>query len=153
MRSDMGRVVIERPRYGSSEKSPKIRHFPGRIDEDGDYDGPIRLPSSPGKVEGFVPKIEGKSFTDLLGPLRRYLRKNVGRPWDKIHGEAKAVLKVGGWGVQHVFNTHFLDEVDRDVFRRENGRLVSRRYGLERKVVGFYVHPKTGLLCYARDVA
>ena len=151
MRSDMGRVVIERPRYGSSEKSPKIRHFPGRIDEDGDYDGPIRLPSSPDKIERLVPKIEGKSFTDRLGPLRRYLRKNVGRPWNKVHGEAKAVMRAGGWGVQHVFYTHFLDEVDRDVFRRENGRLVSLRFGFERKVVGFYVHPKTGLLCCAGD--
>ena len=150
MRSDMGRVVIERPRYGSSEKSPKIRHFPGKINVDGDYDGPIRLPSSPGKVEGFVPKIEGKSFTDLLGPLRRYLRKNVGRPWDKVHSEAKAVLKAGSWGVQHVFQVHFLDEVDGEVFRREDGRLMSRRHGLERTVSGFYVHPRTGLLCHAR---
>lgn len=153
MRSDMGRVVIERPRYGSSQKSPKIRHFPGKINVDGDYDGPIRLPSSPGKVEGFVPKIEGKSFTDLLGPLRRYLQKNVGRPWDKVHSEANAALKAGGWGVQHVFQVHFLDEVDRQVFRREDGRLISRRSGSERQVRGYYVHPRTGLLCHVHAAA
>ena len=149
MRTDMGRVVIERPRKGSSNKSPKIRHFPGRINAEGDYDGLSRLPSSRYKIYGFVPKILDKSFTDVLGPLRRYLRKNVGRPWDKVHGEAKRVLKAGGWGVQHVFEAHFLAEVDREVYQHENGTLVSCRYRFLQRVEGFYVHPKTGLLRYA----
>jgi hypothetical protein len=116
MRSDMGRVVIERPRSGSSNKSPKIRHFPGRI-VDGDYDGITRLPSSRYRIYGYAPKIPEKSFTDVLGPLRRYLQNNVGRPWNKVYGEARQVLKTGGWGVQHVFETHFLGEVDRLVHR------------------------------------
>ena len=150
MRSDMGRVVIERPRSGSSNKSPKIRHFSGRIDEEGDYDGPTRLPSSPSKIYGYAPKILEKSFTDVLGPLRRYLHKNVGRPWDKVYGEAKEVLKTGGWGVQHVFENHFLGEVDRQVYQDERGTLVSRQYTFRQTVHGFYVHPKTGLLRYAR---
>jgi hypothetical protein len=150
MRSDMGRVVIERPRYGSSQRSPKIRHFRGQVDRHGDYDGPVRLPSSRGKIEGFAATIEGKNFTDRLGPLRRYLQKNVGRPWDKIYGEARAALTTGGWGVEHVFHAHFLREVDRDVFRDTDGQLISRRYGVDRKVAGFYVDPRTGLLCYSR---
>jgi hypothetical protein len=152
MRSDMGRVVIERPRTGSSNKSPKILHFPGRIDEEGDYDGLTRLPSSRYRIYGFAPKILEKSFTDLLGPLRRYLQANLGRPWNKIYGEAKEVLKSGGWGVRHVFETHFLGEVARDVYRDQNGILVSRRFSYGRMpfpVTGFYVHPKTGLLCHA----
>lgn len=149
MRSDMGRVVIERPRNGSFNKSPKIRHFPGRIDDEGDYDGLSRLPSSRGKIYGFVPKVPDKTFTDVLGPLRRYLRKNVGRPWDKVYGEAKRVLKAGGWGVEHVLEVHFLGEVDREVYLDENGRLVSCRYRFCWPVEGFYVHPKTGLLRYA----
>ncbi len=152
MRSDMGRVVIERPRRGSSHKSPKIRHFFGRINQDGDYDGFTRLPSSRYKIYGFAPKILEKDFTDVLGPLRRYLQKNVGRPWDKIYGEAKKVLQSGGWGVQHVFDTHFLGEVNRDVFQDEKGNLLSRWHGHIRPVTGFYVHPKTGLLRYAPGV-
>jgi hypothetical protein len=151
MRSDMGRVVIERPRSGSSNKSPKIRHFSGRIDQEGDYDGLTRLPSSRYKIYGFAPKILEKSFTDVLGPLRRYLRKNVGRPWDKVYGEAKKVLQSGGWGVQHVFETHFLGEVDRAVYLDEKGRLYSLRYKYLPTVAGFYVHPKTGLLRYAPE--
>jgi hypothetical protein len=149
MRSDMGRVVIERPRSGSSHKSPKIRHFFGRIDPDGDYDGLTRLPSSRYKIYGFAPRILEKSFTDVLGPLRRYLHKNVGRPWDKVYGEAKKVLQSGGWGVQHVFDTHFLGEVDRQVYLDEEGRLWSRQYRYSPEVSGFYVHPKSGLLRYA----
>ena len=153
MRSDMGRVVIERPRAGSSNESPKVRHFPGRIDEEGDFDGLTRLPSSANKINGFVPRIPDKSFTDVLGPLRRYLHKNVGRPWDKIYSEATASLKSGGWGVHHVFTNHFLGEVDRTVYEDETGALVSlshsNRFG-RLPVWGFYVHPRTGLLCHAR---
>ncbi len=153
MRSDMGRVVIERPRRGSSHESPKVRHFRGRIDDEGDYDGLTRLPSSANKINGFVPKIPDKSFTDLLGPLRRYLHKNVGRPWDKIYSEANASLKSGGWGVNHVFTNHFLGEVDRTVYQDERGGVISllhrNRFG-RLQLWGFYVHPRTGLLCYAR---
>jgi hypothetical protein len=153
MRSDMGRVVIERPRRGSSHESPKVRHFRGRVNEEGDYDGLTRLPSSSNKINGFVPKIPDKSFTDLLGPLRRYLRKNVGRPWDNVYSEASESLKAGGWGVNHVFTNHFLGEVDRTVYQDESGALISlqhsNRFG-RLPLWGFYVHPRTGLLCYAK---
>jgi hypothetical protein len=152
MRSDMGRVVIERPRGGSSNKSPKVRHFPGRIDHDNDYDGPTRLPSSVTGFYGFAPTIGEKGFTDVLGPLRRYLHRNVGRPWNKVYGEAKSVLKAGGWGVQHVFDAHFLGEVERDAYRDERGALMARRYGMSFPVSGFYVNPRTGLLCHADRV-
>ncbi len=148
----MGKVVIERPRKGSSQKSPKIRHFAGRIDAEGDYDGLSKLPSSPGKIYGFAPKILEKSFTDVLGPLRRYLQKNVGRPWNHVYGEASGVLGKGGWGIEHVFEDHFVWQVDRKVYVGEDGKLLSRRWGAARKVTGFYVHPKTGLLRYAAAV-
>jgi len=148
MRNDMGRVVIERPRRGSSNKSPKVRHFGGRINEAGDYDGMTRLPSSRYKMYGYLPKTLEKDFTDLLGPLKRYLRKNVGRPWDKVYGEAKAALKAGGWGVQHVFEIHFLGYVDREVDLDARGQPISRRWGWP--LEGFYVHPVHGLLCYRK---
>jgi hypothetical protein len=146
MRSDMGRVVIERPRYGSSNKSPKIRHFGGRIDDENDYDGVTRLPSSRGRIEALAPKTRIKDFTDVLGPLRRYLHKNVGRPWDKIHSEAVQSLKSGGWGVEHVFSAHFLREVEREVYRNADGVLM--QLTRDDPVTGFCVDPKTKLLRY-----
>jgi len=146
MRTDMGRVVIERPRYGSSNKSPKIRHFGGRIDDENDYDGITRIPSSRGKIEALVPKTRIKDFTDVLGPLRRYLRKSVGRPWDKIYSEAVQSLKSGGWGVEHVFYVHFLREVEREVYRDADG--VVMHLNRDYPVSGFYVDPKTKLLRY-----
>lgn len=54
MRSDMDKVGIERPRKASFHKSPKIRHFAGRIDPEGDYDGLSELSSSPSKIHGFA---------------------------------------------------------------------------------------------------
>lgn len=145
MRNDMGRVVIERPRRGSSHKGAKIRDFGGRINDEGDYDGLTRLPCSREKIYGYSRNTLEKEFTDLLGPLRRYLRKNVGRPWDKVYGEACASLRSGGWGVQHVFESHFLDEVARDVLMDENGAL--SRPGYHSFYSRLYVHPRTGLLC------
>jgi hypothetical protein len=145
MRHDMGRVVIERPRWGSHAKSPKIRQFGGRINEDGDYDGLTRLPSSREKIYGYAPKIQDKDFTDVLGPLRGYLNKNVGRPWDKVFSEATRCLKSGGWGVRHVFSIHLLGDVARDVILGEDGSLTSCSLSLI--VCRYYVHPRTGLLC------
>lgn len=47
MKPYFGKQVIEAPRRGSSARSIKLRHI-GRIDQDGDYDGPIRIPMSMG---------------------------------------------------------------------------------------------------------
>jgi hypothetical protein len=150
MRRDMGRVVIERPRSGSAHKSPKIRDFGGRINADDDYDGPTRLPSSREKIYGQATGVLQKRFTDVLGPLRRYLRKNVGRPWNKVYSEACEVLRSGGRGVEHVLDVHLLSEVDRNVEMDGHGNPVSATHGY--RVSGYYVHPRTGLLCLAKAV-
>ncbi|HLJ45238.1 MAG TPA: hypothetical protein VKU01_04490 [Bryobacteraceae bacterium] len=148
MRRDMGRVVIERPRRGSSHKGAKVRQFGGRINEDNDYDGPTRLPSSREKIYGQAAGVRPKEFTDLLGPLRRYLRKNVGRPWNKVYSEACEVLRSGGRGVEHVLDVHLLSEVDRDVEMDSEGNAFSVQFGY--RISGFFVHPRTGLLCVAK---
>ena|ERR1700736_4510532 len=150
MRRDMGRVVIERPRSGSAHKSPKVRDFGGRINADDDYDGLTRLPSSREKIYGQATGVLQKRFTDVLGPLRRYLRKNVGRPWNKVYSEACEVLRSGGRGVEHVLDVHLLCEVERNIEMDARGNPVSATHGY--RVSGYYVHPKTGLLCLAKPI-
>src|SRR5437763_3866561 len=88
MRSDMKKVVVERPRWGSRLRNEKfgarLRYIPGH-----DYD------EQPRKARGFESYGEGgcgKYFTDVLGPLERFLRTNIGRPWDKVYSELCAGL-------------------------------------------------------------
>lgn len=49
------------------------------------------------KVNGY-----GKEFSDLLGPLRRFLLSRVGQPWDKVWSEICQVLKGNGVQAQNL---------------------------------------------------
>lgn len=43
-----------------------------------------------------------KSLNEKLAPLRRYLVRQVGRPWDKVYSEISANLKATNAVQQHV---------------------------------------------------
>src|SRR5688572_6492273 len=71
MRDDMSKVVTERPRQGHGNKSkkttgPRIR----RYDPDREHDEPTRLPIACHRQYGY----DAKEFSDLINPLKRYLR-------------------------------------------------------------------------------
>jgi len=141
MRSDMHKVVIERERRGSAAKSRKwgkrLRYAP-----DSDYGDEIRFASSARRRQyGW----ECKSFTDVLRPLQGYLRKNLGRPWDKVYGELRQGLDVRKVTGMHIFD-HLQWMVATDCYVDEAGTVRHVRKDLE--VDGFFVHPKTGLLRY-----
>ena len=77
MRDDMANVVTERPRRGHGNKSKKTTgRSIRRYDPDRDYDEATRLPVARGRQDGY----EAKEFSDLINPLRRYLRSCIGRP-------------------------------------------------------------------------
>ena len=93
-----------------------------------------------------------KDVRDLLKSraLTRYIRAQVGRPWDKVYSElcsmadsrsdiGKQVRDIIRWNVE----TNCVIEDD--------GEIVSylSRWFDRRPVDGLFVHPKTGILCYA----
>lgn len=85
MRDDMSKVVTERPRQGHGNKSKKttgqrIR----RYDPHREYDEPTRLPIARHRQYGY----DAKEFSDLINPLKRYLRTCIGKPWRKVHSDA-----------------------------------------------------------------
>ncbi len=157
MRSDMGRVVIERPRTGSSSRSLKVKRV-GRIyqDEDGyEYDGPVRVPSSGQGMKRIHGKLDEKSFTDLLGPIHGYLLNSVGRKWDDVYSEIARNLGAFSWPLQHIMQQHI--DVETKTHIDPDGRIYAQNkrgvteVGVTSYLFGhrseFYVHPVTRTLC------
>jgi hypothetical protein len=147
MREDMSKVVIERPRGGHRLPSYKTRLRIRHYDPEKEYDDtPKRVSGSRSK---YIRAGAIKYFSDLLGPLRRFLRKNVGRQWDQVYSEMKAQLddrKVTG---RHVFE-HVEMEVETHPLIGDDGELYRLRFGGEiAPIYGLYVDPRTGLLCWS----
>jgi hypothetical protein len=90
-----------------------------------------------------------KSFSDVLGPLRAYLRKQVGRPWDKVWSEICATLDRRSLTGLHIFD-HIEQEVEKHTRFGVDGKIYGHRHwsGWDWPVNGLYAHPRTGLLCY-----
>jgi hypothetical protein len=80
MRSDMAKVIVERPRKkGRAWRKPKgFLREQQKLFEEG-------LPFR----EGIKRCWQGhtKYLNEHLGPLRRYLDSQVGRPWNKVFSE------------------------------------------------------------------
>jgi len=114
MRSDMGKVVIERPRAGHDRCYGEVRNRKDTLksqlkrlkigdfqDEDfEDWFEDIAL----GGIESMVLSYHGyerKEFSDLLGPVYRYLQSKVGCQWDAIWSDVCRNLR-GGYAIEHV---------------------------------------------------
>ncbi len=145
MRDDMAKVVTERPRRGHANKSKKTTGRPiRRYDHDLDYDEPNRLPVARFRQYGY----NAKEFSDLINPLKRYLRSCVGKSWKKVHSELSRKLDRRSLSGLHIWN-HVLGEIETDCYIGDD-RLAhsnNRKYRPdERPVRGLYVHPKTGVI-------
>jgi hypothetical protein len=81
MRDDMDRVVIERPRRWDYNK-PADRETIRRNQRDPES-APLREPINVKRQ---------KTPDDLLGPLKKFLTRQVGRPWTSVHSELSRVL-------------------------------------------------------------
>lgn len=92
MRSDMFKIIVERPRWGASfAASPKLKrtHSP-----DIKHIGLKRH----AKIDAPFPK----SLNENLRPLVRFLRSRRGQPWDKVFSEICASLDTGSTVKMHV---------------------------------------------------
>src|ERR1700722_17579253 len=84
MRADMAKVIVERPRGGSRVRGAR-KGYLKRFHK-------VALEDQP-KRERIEERGGGtKSFNEHLGPLRRYLQAQVGRPWNKVFAEICAHL-------------------------------------------------------------
>lgn len=143
MRRDMAKVLVERPRGGSRLPSRK-KGYRKYVQSRGVEDLPRREPLL-GAWRGMQ-----RHFNEHLGPMRRFLRGNVGRPWNKIHQELCEHVSFDSPVQKHVL-THVFDYV---VLKAEvRGEVVYERSwrGPRRLTPGqMYVCPQTGLLKVVR---
>lgn len=156
MRDDLNKVVTERPRKGHANRSHKTRRVIRQWDEDGELKP---LPKT-GKMKmndrerNFM---EHKEFSDLLGPLKRWMESQVGRPWNKIYSEIRKNFPNNNKVNHHLIDTHLLGYVNRNTILRMDGKVkriyddssryfyrFSKRRELDKDEL--YVHPVTGIL-------
>ncbi len=145
MRSDMAKVIVERPRYGSGMRGHRkgYRRQMQRIAAD---EQPKR--ERTGKTD--------KSFNEHLAPLRRYLFKQVGRPWSKVFAEICANLSRDSVVQDHV-RDHVFDYVAVQVVEIDGVLCESTKWGPFVPLTGswryprLYVCPRTGLLKRGRQ--
>jgi hypothetical protein len=143
VRSDMHKVIVERARLG------------GRVRGKGRKGDLESLPSREGMRRPHVRAGVEKALNENLGPLERYLRKQVGRPWDSVYNDVSKRLRATSAVQQHVRH-HLKDLVDLHVEIGPRGAVYSaphRRFGAGRfslRPGNLYVHPRTGLLCVVK---
>ena len=151
MRADMSEVIIERPRINSRSRYPRdVRRreaSTARLD-------PESLPFGAGMKRTGERRGAPRQSCSVrnLVPRRRYLERQVNRPWDKIWSEIAAKLKPDSTVQQHV-RDHIRDFVADKTFVKdgvvwvvEGRRFYGGPYPLSRSDVKLYVDPRTGLL-------
>jgi hypothetical protein len=139
MRSDMAKLLTEAERGGSGNSSQKWgKRLPyisdSYYEEEVSWIPSRRTNKTSGKRQG-------------TNPLKGFLRKNLGRPWDKVYSDACQVLDRRSHGGRKALQI-LLWLVERNCAIGQKTGLIYgiNEWGWDFQVNGFYVHPKTGLL-------
>jgi hypothetical protein len=133
MRDDMAKVIVERPRRGGA------RGFPRAASGGRGRTGLEELCRREGIRRPWIS--DRKGLNENLSPLYRYLRSQVGRPWDKVYAEVCQRINRDSAVQLHIWQ-HLVQFVCTDP------HVISgdvRRWG-GRRWFAFYVDPKSGLL-------
>ena len=144
MRADMAKVIVERPRM-TARAWPRPKGYQPPAP-------PLRR-GRPALPRGDRGTLAGRrqGLNEHLGPLRRFLDKQVGRPWDKVFSEICARIDRSSAVQDHV-RDHVEDYVHRQVILVDGvpcdgeGGCCYGRPLREMRWIRWYVCPRTGLL-------
>lgn len=134
----MFKVIVERPRIGGG---PTKRHRQANMD-------PEELPTKESMKAPYKYGDNEKTLNENLSPLKRYLNKQVGRPWDKVFSEICEHVDTDSAVKKHVrdhiswfVNEHVVVE-NKKVYQK------AAKYSnyLELWKDELYVDPNTGIL-------
>lgn len=109
MRKDMSKVIVERPRatngdgYKQGKRTQGYQHDPE---------------SAPAKEPLRARNARSKTLNENLRPLIRFLRAQVGRPWDKVKSEMAEHIRLTNAVQKHVLD-HVRRYVEENVVYRD----------------------------------
>jgi hypothetical protein len=157
MRKDMFKVIVERERgNGNAPSGEKSRSAYGRSQrskwKSEDEFEKIDKPSNESMKRSLG--YNKKSLNENLNPLRRFMQKRIGRPWNKVWSEICAEINSDSTVQKHVLD-HVDDFVVKNVYLKDKKPFVVDPYGYHHngeipvnsdnfRSVG-YVHPTTGI--------
>ncbi|MEM9539299.1 MAG: hypothetical protein AAGA60_07280 [Cyanobacteria bacterium P01_E01_bin.42] len=151
----LDRIVIERPRGGLRVSCKKVKGYRKELRRI------TREAREEGLLKPFVMKQKywkTRYFSDHLAPLIRWLRSQVGQPWNCVYSELCYQLDTSTLSGQHILS-HVWDIVERDAriidgipYHKTacSGRLQRLDIGHWRWREYLYIHPETGILCLAK---
>lgn len=158
MRSDMSKVIVERPRPGSRSRTDgKFRQTLKAAAQDAmlgkDLDGVDELSNVVGMQKLHK---DTRSFNEYLQPLRRYVISQIGRLWDDVYSEICEHLNRNSTVHDHIF-THLFSYVERHTYVDTDGSICVHtdrgtgwtkegRILVDNHYCDTYVHPVTGIL-------
>lgn len=150
MRKDFSKVVTERPR-SNGRWGKDYQGIPGKRLKEIQIDEDLHFKREPMSMSRGT-----KQFTDVLGPLRRYLKKQVGRSWNKIYSDFCRNFNRNSNTQNHLIR-HALDYVAFNVQYIKEGKdkvpYTSEGYRISSfKNEYFYVCPETGILKIAPKI-
>lgn len=151
MRADMHKVVIERPRVGRSYANAynhirKAKRFKFEFDDDGSFDVNDEFCNRRSLRARRIRGWDTKEFSDLLGPLKRFLQSRKGKLWNDVYSEIRSGLSTGSTIHQHILQ-HLDHMVATKTYIGDDGKVWEadgRPYPVS--TGHFYVHPETGIL-------
>lgn len=152
MRYDMAEVVIERPRARSGNRFHSVRvRYKGM-----DLNTLDDLPKNQGYRRPFI---EGhgdcKEFSDLLGPLHRFLISKVGQKWNDVYSEVRERLNPDSTVQIHIIG-HLFQFIETETYIGDDGEVCyNNPYGSANHIGAgeLYVHPETGIICRTAQVS
>lgn len=135
---NLARTVIEGGRYRYNKF---LRRHSNAVERAHAHTHQRQLLLAPECVEElFDPRpAVGRAFRDKLSPARRWLKSQVGRPWDKVRSELFARFDARTTAGRHVLFDHLLREV------------CDGRDPLPTSYADFFVSVHGLLLCRGRD--
>lgn len=139
MREDMFKVIVERPRLGRSMR--KMNRM--KMKEAGEnWSSKVGV-----RRHRALNGTRTKSLNENLAPLKRFLGKQVGRPWNKVYTDICAHLSPNNIVQQHVLQ-HLGDFVLKPAIGREGDWVWGNWFWMsdEPRPGQLYVHPRDGLL-------
>jgi hypothetical protein len=143
MREDFKKVLCECYKEGRGGAMTS-KHIRSKIkqsqnDEDGQFYSKM---ISNRKIVGY----SNKGFGENLAPLKRYIGRQVNRPWNKVYSEIKAVNKGDGAVANHIFQHLFgfieinTEKIGDVVYSKGEYRISELRIG------DLYVDPDDGII-------